>query len=164
MKRLFVAALSVGVAAGLCGIVQAQDEGGAKPKHDKGPRKDIAKPPLVEMALTGKISKEERPGREGKSYVRYMLTDAQGQKAVLPGPKKAKEGEAAAPAVVNLEEYVGKDVTVTGKGFKTEKIGVTSVRIVEIIKVELVVPPAAPAAAPAAPAAAPVAPDAPAAQ
>jgi hypothetical protein len=56
---------------------------------------------------------------------------------------------------VNLEEYVGKDVTVIGKGFTVEKGDKKVTRIVEITKIEVAAPapaavePAAPATPPA---------------
>jgi len=123
-----------------------------KGEHQKGMRE---MPPLMDMTVVGKIAKEERQGKEGKTFSFYTLVDAQGNKIALStGPRRPRKGEDAnvpQPAPVNLEEYVGKDVTVIGKGFTFEKGDKKSTRIVEILKVEASAP--APAAAePAAPA------------
>lgn len=46
-------------------------------------------------------------------------------------------GETASPSV-NLEKYVDKEVTITGRGFQTEKDGQKTTRLVSISKVETV--------------------------
>jgi hypothetical protein len=118
------------------------------------PKKERERPALTEMTVTGTISKEEMKGRQGRTMTHYVLTDAAGSKIFLPMERRHRGGEGAEqPAQVNLEEYVGKNVTIVGKGFTTEREGKKFTRIVEISKIE------AAAAAPAAPA-----PEAPAAQ
>ena len=111
------------------------------------------------MTVTGKVTKEERQGRDGKAMTGFVLTDAAGNKIRLPsgegrmGGRVGKEGvdQPAAPAV-KLDEYVGKDVKIVGKGFERERDGKKVTQLISITKIEVVA-----AAAEAAPAAAPVA-------
>ena len=167
MKRLFVAltAMVIVMSPVLCMVASAQDAGGAPAPGAPAPAgggRGMAKamPPTSDMTVTGKISKEDRPGRGGQTHSQYILTDAAGSKVVLSeghGPR-GKHADAQAPAApaIDLEAYVGKDVTVVGKGFEMDHNGQKTKRIVEITKID------AAAAAPAAPAPAPAAPAAPA--
>lgn len=93
-------------------------------------------PEVTEMTLVGKVTKDERQSQDGKTVALYSLVDAQGAKTMLPRKLHKQGAEDASPAV-NLEEYVGKDVTVTGKGFQIQKGDMTLTRIVEIIKIEV---------------------------
>lgn len=74
---------------------------------------------LTELTLSGKIGKTEKKNKKGKTKTCYFLKDADGNKIILPacGKNKGKQkGKKAAS--VNLEEYVGKEVTIVGKGFQ----------------------------------------------
>ena len=102
------------------------------------------KPQLSDMTVTGKISKEQVTGKDGKEYTRYLLTDSQGNKVMLSagGHKHGKKGEAAQEQAVNFGDYVDKDVKVAGKGFQHEMKGKTLTRIVKISTIEVVAAPA----------------------
>ena len=129
--------------------------GGAKvEKAEKGEKG--GKQALEDIVVTGKLTKQEAKGREGKKpaegataaapAAHYVVTDANGQ-VINIAPQKPAEG-AAAPAI-DLEKYVGKQVTVTGKGrtHEPKKEGeAKKTYIVEVLRVDEVV---APAAAPA---------------
>lgn len=111
-------------------IVRAED-GAAKAKGDH-PR-----PELKDMTVSGKVTKEERAGKDGKTMSHFVLTTADGGKVVLNTRRHAKEGEEkAATPEIKLDEYVGKDVTVTGKGFERERDGKKFTVIVKIDKVD----------------------------
>jgi len=132
--------------SGLCGVVSAQEAGAGKAKG--GERPHMERPAPVDMTVTGKITKEERQNREGKTVTHYVLTDAAGNKVMLSegrGPKA--EGEAA--SAIKLADYVDKDVTIVGKGFTTERDGKKMTRMVSITKIDAAGAAAAPAPAPA---------------
>ena len=160
MKRSSIVLMAGAVLlCGLCCIgARAQDAaaGGAPGAAVEGHK---GMPAPTDMTVTGIITKEDVTGKSGKTFSHYVLTDAAGKKVTLPGGegrgRGGKHGDAAVAAApkINLEEYVGKSVTVVGKGFERQKDGVTTTRIVEITKIDQA---AAAAPAPAAPA--PVAP------
>ena len=168
MKRLPSVAVVFAVlfSTVLCGQILAQDNGGGKHKQTGERHKsDVQKPEVIDMTVSGKITKEDRAGNKGQTITQYVLTDAQGNKVMLPSGtmRKHSKGDAGAaqPAAFTLSDYVDKDVTITGKGYQSTKNDVKVTRIVEIVKIEA----AAPAAGAAAPApAAPATPPAPAAQ
>ena len=92
---------------------QEQGEGGgeeAKPKKERKPR-----PKPEELTLTGKLEKKEttktKDGKE-RTSVKYYLADAEGNKIRIPVPRapKKKKGEEAAPAVINLDDHVDRNV------------------------------------------------------
>lgn len=154
MKSMLVVATVAAVVMSPVFSVLAQQGGDAAPVDTKSHKNKVgheAKPGVraeaTVMTVTGKITVDAAPaphqGKEGKAAVtRYVLTDASGNKVKLPRGKAS--GDAAA---VKLEDYVDKDVTITGKGFSSERGGVKVTRLVEITKIDVVV------AAPAAPAA-----------
>jgi len=123
-------------------LVVAQAEETAPPaKPDKAVKTERpAKPapaPAVEVTITGKLAKDMakrgKPGEE-KEYAVYSITDAQGTKYTVPAPKAAK-----GTAAINLDDFVGKDVTLTGKA-KTQpkrggKEGETVTTLVQVITV-----------------------------
>ena len=97
------------------------------------------RPGLSNMTLTGKITKEEKQNREGKTMTVYILTDAAGNKVMLPpNGKNGKSDTDEQTTPVNLAEYVNKEVTITGKGFQMEKDGKKITRLVSISKAEAV--------------------------
>ena len=98
-----------------------------------------AKPEVKELTLTGKISKEVKTvGEETK--VAYFLTDADGSKISLPKPKppKAKEGAVEVPVAINLDEFVGQQVNLIGKGTEIESKGKKDINIKEITSIKKV--------------------------
>ena len=135
MKRLLAmsAAVLVALSSAVCVRAQAQEPGGGKAKVEK------EKPALTDMTLTGKVTKEEKQGKEGKTIIRYILTDTAGNTVMLPGGgKHGKHHEGEQAVSVNLEEFVNKDVTIVGKGFQKEKEGKKMTRLVEITKIDAV--------------------------
>ena len=135
MKRVIIAATVAVMVLGRVAVLSAAEGDAKDAKPAKGDHQQHA---LVDMTVTGKLAKDEKPGKDGKPSVHYTVTDAQGA-VTRVGGHHAKEG--AAPAV-NLEEYVGKDVTVTGKGYTTEREGKKVSAIVEVTKVEAAAAPA----------------------
>ena len=150
MKRLIGMLAVAGVVAvsGFCAVAVADEAaaGGAKHHKDGGGAKH-EKPELADVTVTGVIAKESKTLKDGKTVDVFTLTDAAGNKVTLGGER------AGTDVAAKVADFVGKTVTVTGKGFKRERDGKTQTRIVEIAKVEAAanVAPVAPAA-PAAPA------------
>ena len=147
MKRLIGMLTVAGVVAvsGICATAIAADDAGAK--HGNGGARH-EKQDLTDMTVTGMLSKESKTVKD-KTFDVYVVTDATGNKVMLGGRHGDKDG--AGDAAVKLADFVGKNVTVTGKGFKSAKM----TRMVEITKVEAAADaaPVAPAAVPAVPAA-----------
>jgi len=152
-------AFIVGFSLVVCGRVLAEEHGGkghgaAKAAGDGQAKADRPAPVLVDMTVTGKVSKVENNEHAGKrwgSRLEYMLTDDQGKEIGLairrgkPGQDAAKD---AAP-VINLADYVGRTVVVTGRGFEAARDGKKTTRIVRITKIDEVTQ--APAVKPAQP-------------
>ena len=137
MKRLFAVSTAALVALSSAVYVSAQtnEPAGGKAIGEK------EKPALADMTVTGKVTKEEKQGKEGKTMVRYILTDTAGNTVMLPGGgKHGKHRQDEQAITVNLEEYVNKDVTIVGKGFQKEKEGKKMTRLVEITKIDAVTP------------------------
>lgn len=136
MKRLLAISTAVLVALSSAVYVRAQtnEPQGGKAKYEK------EKPTLTDMTVTGKVTKEEKQGKEGKTFIHYILTDSAGNKVVLreEGGKHGKHREGSQAASFNLEEFVNKDVTIVGKGFQKEKEGKKMTRLVEITKIDVV--------------------------
>lgn len=127
-------------------------EEGVAPAVEKPAKPKAMKqaPPMEEMTLTGKVSKNEM----GK----FILTQADGSMCVLP----VKKGVEGAP---DVEKFVGKEVTIVGKGHVQtkksptgEEIKKTYLGVITSISEAAAAAPAEPAApaAPVAPAVPPV--------
>lgn len=98
MKKLFLVVLMIGVAGSL---VQAEE---AKPKQEQR-GVAVEKPEPIELTVTGKLTKQEN---------RYLLTDNEGNKVLLPPLKKDDAGNVVG---VDYDKFVDKNVVVKGKGF-----------------------------------------------
>lgn len=154
MNLKALSALIVGLTVVSAWTVSAEGKGGGekgadKPKHEKAAKGEKAPAPeLQDVKAEGTVAKVEKQGKAGKAMEIYELTDASGTKIVLP-PVKAKKGEPA-PAI-NLADFVGQSVVVSGKGLEKEgKGGKKQCIIKEIISIEkAAAAPAAPAAEPA---------------
>ncbi|MHC4874050.1 MAG: hypothetical protein ACYTFY_19545 [Planctomycetota bacterium] len=128
MRKVIVCLL---IAFAVCAATVKADEEGAEKKKEKK-----QKPALIEIAITGKISKKEKKKGE-KTKTLYFIKDAEGKMTRLPtprGPKKKKGAEEK--AVINLDEYIDADVTVTGMGMIKEKNGKKRTFIRRITKIE----------------------------
>ena len=143
MKKLIGMLTVAGIVAvsGYCATASAEEVAAGGAKHKEGVKHE--RPALSDMTVTGVIAKESKTVKD-KTFDVFTLTDAAGNKVMLGGERKD-----AADVAAKLADFVGKTVTVTGKGFKHERDGKSMTRIVEIDKVEAA---AAAAAAPAAPA------------
>jgi len=105
---------------------------GEKKVHEAQPAGEKkAAVPLQDLLLTGKIAKEEKAGKEGKTLVIYTLTTTDGNAITLPKPK------ADAPVAINLDDYLNVDVKVVAKGRESsEKEGKKTTKVVEIVNIE----------------------------
>lgn len=142
--KLMAGVVGLGVALGMYSALGEDAAPAAAPAP--APKSDVKRPPLTDMTVTGKISKEEVTGRDGQKRAMYTLTDAAGAKVMLStGGRGKPAADAPAPeaGAVKLEDYVGKDVTVTGKGFTMERNGAKMTHIVQITKIEAVAAPEA---------------------
>ena len=82
-----------------------------------------AKPELVAIALEGKITKLETKGKNGQTFNYYYIEIAEGEKVrltktALPKVGKDKDGKKTKP--IQLDELVGANVKLSGKGYTKE--------------------------------------------
>ena len=135
MKRFFSMLLTVAILAGSAVLVSAQDEdmggGQEKPKKEKKVKERKPSPPLEELTIAGKITKETK-GEGEKARTSYTLTDADGNKISLTPPRAAKKG---GEADIKLDDFVDQDVTLVGKGTQTEKDGKKRISIKTITSI-----------------------------
>ena len=137
MKRYVSMLVAVGFILGPA-MLMAQEKKEHKEKA-AGEKAAKVEAPLQDLTLTGKITKEEKAGKEGKAAkVTYTLTTTDGVAYVLPEAKKAKEGAAA----IKLDDNLNADVKVVAKGREMDKDGKKIVHVVEIVSIEKVVAPA----------------------
>ena len=130
-RLLAVTAILASPALGL--LARAQEGGGGKAGGQP------QRPDLVDMTFTGTITKDEMTGKEGQTMFRYILKDALGNTVMLGGKDGVQRGAKRAGVkgeAVNLDDYVNKEVTVTGKGFAvTQKNGGTLTRMAVITRI-----------------------------
>ncbi|MBT5379582.1 MAG: hypothetical protein HOL08_11065 [Opitutae bacterium] len=97
----------------------------AAPDKKSGIKKatDKTKPELVAIELEGKIIKTETKGKNDQTYKYFYIEIAKGEKVrltktALPKTKKNKDGKKTKPII--LDELVGLNVKLTGKGYTKE--------------------------------------------
>jgi len=129
------------VAAMVCSSVMAQEAGAGKHKA----KADAAVAAAVDMTVKGTIAKSEETNKKGVVVVHYTLTEADGKVVTLPEAHAGHKSKDAPAAAFNFADYVGKTVTVIGKGVETKK----GAHLTEVTKVDVET-----AAAPVVPAAA----------
>ena len=132
----------------LAAVAVAGEDGGgqtAKPEKVKNAEPEV----LQDIVVTGVVGTSQKQTKDGKTVDVFTLTDATGTVIPLPTPRAPKEKGVMAVPVINLKDYVGKTVTVSGQGTEKEKKGVKKVHIRNITKVEEAVVAPAPALAPA---------------
>ena len=135
--KLLIALLAV---AGLVlgSTAYANEEAAPAAKTEKAVEKAQRAPVAMEkIDFSGKLSKEEKTttGKEGKEIKRatYKVTAADGTFALLPSPKKAKEGEAA----LDYDKFVDKDVKVSGEGLSKEIDGKKKIMLRSVTSIDL---------------------------
>jgi hypothetical protein len=125
MKRFLSGLLLVILAVVLANVVAAE-KGAAPPKAKTAPTLLKAGPLVEDITLQGKLTKEDgiKKTKTGDvKFIKYILILADGSQVVVPPsppvPKKGLPG-------IDLEPFVGKQVTIVGKGYKTlEKVKCT---------------------------------------
>lgn len=136
MKKLIILALFV---LGICCFTTfnvSADEGDA-PKKAKKEKKEKA--PMVEMTITGKITKVERKGKGDKVSAAYFLTDAEGNKYSLPSAaKKTKKEAEGEEAPANYDEFLDVNVKVVAQGNEKTVKDKKSIQIKKVVSIEKV--------------------------
>lgn len=84
-----------------------------KPAAKSEARKKKPAPELSSVTISGKVSKKETKGKDGKIYKYYSVNTSDGKVVRLTKSALGKKSK------VNLEELVGAEVKVTGKGYET---------------------------------------------
>jgi len=87
---------------------------------------------LQDIEIVGKVEQQDGKGKGGKPTSRLMITDDAGNKALLPRIARVGEGKER----VQLDTFVGKTVTLKGKGaVKTRKKGDGEVRYITVKRI-----------------------------
>ena len=136
MKKFMMVLMAVACFGFIVASAQAQEDGG---KHKKAKNNNKPKPTLSELTVQGVITKAEVKGKSDQMMVKYTLTDADGNKIVLPNAKAQKAGKkkkAEAGTPINLEEYLDMPVKVTGQGTEMSRNDKKIVKFRKITSIE----------------------------
>ena len=98
---------------------------------------DTAKPELVSLELSGKLTKKQTKGKNDRAYTYYYLEMEDGTKirltkTALPKPKKGEDGKKT--EALNFDNFLDANVKIVGKGYVKElknKKKRTYVKIIE---------------------------------
>lgn len=134
MKKLMCMVMAICVTGALAALAEEgavkKSEGKQHVKKAGGEAQEAVQ--LQEMTLTGKVEKKAREAEEGKAAKSDYILVTQDGDVKLPSPKKSKEG--AAPAIL-LDDFVGKSVTVVGKGTVKQADGKKLVHLRQILEI-----------------------------
>jgi len=128
MKMRLALLLAGGVAAAVLagGKVFAGEDTPAAAKEKPKDAESV----LQDLTLTGKVEKTQKQGKDGQTVDVYTLAVNDGEPVPLPWHKK--EGS----SLMNLDDYVGKEVKISAKGMIVEKDGKKKTVVKKIISVE----------------------------
>lgn len=138
MKKLLCVSASVVAMAVFCATAEeaapvADAAAPAVEKPKKEHKADMPKPELKEITVSGTVAKSEGQDKKGNPLVGFTLTTDDGTVVKLPKPAKPAKG--AAPAL-NLADYVGAKVKVTGMGYEKEAKGKKVIGLQKITNIE----------------------------
>lgn len=126
--------LVIGILSSSLSLTLANEE--AAPVAAEKPAKKVKeKPPVVDLTISGTISKVEKANKQNKVITSYVLKDTDGNTISLPTPKAPKKNAEAA-VVINLDDYLNANVTVIGKGIKIENPKKTVIKFHSITTIE----------------------------
>jgi len=137
MKKFISALMIAGLLVAISTVASAEGKEKKEKKEREGkPAKEkVEQAPLQEMTLKGEVTKDEKPGKEGKpARISYLLVDGE-TKIRLPQAKAKKGKGEEQPAAYNLDDYVGMKVTIVGEGREQERKGKKSVTLVKITSI-----------------------------
>ncbi len=121
MKSLIISLLAFGLLSGPVSSFAAKEKvekPAAKEKVKKGEskKKPTAKksaPAIGPLAFSGKVSKKETKGKDGKIYKYYSLTTEEGKTVRLTKSALGKKSK------VNLDDLVDAEVSIAGQGYES---------------------------------------------
>ena len=121
MKSLIISLLAFGLLSGPVSSFAAKEKvekPAAKEKVKKGEskKKPTAKksaPAIGPLAFSGKVSKKETKGKDGKIYKYYSLTTEDGKTVRLTKSALGKKSK------VNLDDLVDSEVSIAGQGYES---------------------------------------------
>ena len=93
--------------------------------------------PATEMTVTGKAYRESWTDKEGNARSTICLVAANNERFVLATGGRAEDGQ---PTPGQLEKFVGKTITVAGKGCNIEENGLVVTYIVSVAQIVVVDP------------------------
>tara|TARA_B100001094_G_C18042839_1_gene725881 strand:- start:668 stop:1099 length:432 start_codon:yes stop_codon:yes gene_type:complete len=120
MKYIIITLLAYGLLSAPVSSFAAkekEEKSTAKEKVKKAEsKKTTAKkstPELEPLAFTGKVSKKETKGKDGKIYKYYSISTKDGKTIRLTKSAFGKKSK------INLEDLVNADVSVAGQGYES---------------------------------------------
>ena len=121
MKYLIISLLAFGLLSGPVSSFAAKEKvekPATKEKVKKGnPKKKTAgkktTPEVGPLPLSGKVSKKETKGKDGKIYKYYSLTTEKGKTVRLTKSALGKKSK------VNLDDLVDSEVSISGQGYES---------------------------------------------
>ncbi len=84
-----------------------------KPATKAEAKKKKPAPELSTLSVSGKVSKKETKGKDGKTYKYYSVNTSDGKTIRLTKTALGKKSK------VNLEDFVGAEVKISGQGYET---------------------------------------------
>ena len=121
MKSLIISLLAFGLLSGPVSSFAAKEKvekPAAKEKVKKGeskkkPTVKKSAPAIGPLAFSGKVSKKETKGKDGKIYKYYSLTTEEGKTVRLTKSALGKKSK------VNLDDLVDAEVSIAGQGYES---------------------------------------------
>lgn len=101
-----------------------------KPAAKTEAKKKKPAPELSSVSVSGKVSKKETKGKDGKTYKYYSVSTSDGKVVRLSKSALGKKSK------VNLEDFVGAEVKVSGQGYETGEGKKKRVVLKKIEKIE----------------------------
>ena len=121
MKSIIISLLAFGLLSGPVSSFAAKEKvekPATKEKVKKGnpkkkPTAKTSAPEVGPLAFSGKVSKKETKGKDGKIYKYYSLTTEKGKTIRLTKSALGKKSK------VNLDDLVDSEVSIAGQGYES---------------------------------------------
>jgi hypothetical protein len=138
MKNIIITLLAFGLFSGPVFSLAAKEKAEKPAAKEKVKKADPKKKPAVKkttpevgpLALSGKVSKKETKGKDGKIYKYYSIATKDGRTVRLTKSALGKKSK------VNLDDLVDAEVSIAGQGYESGKGKKKRVILKKIEKIE----------------------------
>ena len=140
MKNIIITLLAFGLFSSPVFFLAAKEKAEKPAAKEKVKKADPKKKPAVKkpapevgpLALSGKVSKKETKGKDGKIYKYYSIATKDGRTVRLTKSALGKKSK------VNLDDLVDAEVSIAGQGYESGKGKKKRVILKKIEKIEKV--------------------------